>query len=439
MIYLILLVGLILRLISLNQSLWLDEATTALVAKMPLSNIFNNFLPNDVHPPLYYLIVKYWSFVFGTSEVALRIPSVLFGLGTIYFTYLIGKKIFNEKTGLLAAAFLATSGLAVYYSQEARMYSLAALLVSLSIWLFINKKWIIFSIILMLIGLSDYVALFILPVFLIVGWKDWKKIIPGFIPLLGGFAVWSPIFIKQIVAGLSVKNSSWLDVMGAPTLKNLALIPIKFMFGRIGFDNKYVYACLIILAGGVFAYFLYKSIKSSKLLWAWLVIPIVLGVVVSIRIPNLSYFRFLYCLTPFYLLTAYGIEKLGKKAKIFIVFIITFNVMTSGYYLFNSKFQREDWRDAVSFIEIQKTKNSITVFPSNSNEEAYLYYAPDAKITGPDGIRGGYSQIWLMDYLSSVFDPTGTAKSKVEALGYKEKASYAFNGVGEVHLYENSH
>ena len=68
--------------------------------------------------------------------------------------------------------------------------------------------------------------------------------------------------------------------------------------------------------------------------------------------------------------------------------------------------------------------------------EAYIYYVPDAKIAGPEGIKAGYSQIWLMDYLSSVFDPGGTAKLKVEALGYQEKASYTFNGVGQVHLYQ---
>jgi hypothetical protein len=41
-----------------------------------------------------------------------------------------------------------------------------------------------------------------------------------------------------------------------------------------------------------------------------------------------------------------------------------------------------------------------------------------------------------MDYLSSIFDPGGTAKSKVEALGYRQKAGYSFNGIGEVYLYE---
>src|SRR5512146_2727928 len=110
----VLVVGLVARLISINQSLWLDEATSALVAKMSLGDIFTKFLPGDFHPPLYYLILKYWVMVFGSSEVSLRFPSVIFGIGTVYLVYLIGKKLINNKVGIIAALLTATSGLTVY-------------------------------------------------------------------------------------------------------------------------------------------------------------------------------------------------------------------------------------------------------------------------------------------------------------------------------------
>src|SRR3989344_5024320 len=101
MIYIILFFGLVLRLISFNQSLWLDEATSALVAKMSLPEIFTKFLPGDFHPPFYYLFLKLWSDIFGYSETILRIPSVFFSLTTIYLVYLIGKKLFDQKIGLI--------------------------------------------------------------------------------------------------------------------------------------------------------------------------------------------------------------------------------------------------------------------------------------------------------------------------------------------------
>ena len=140
MIYLIIFFGFIFRLISINQSLWLDEATSALVAKMSVADIFSKFLPGDFHPSLYYLFLKGWVALFGMGEVALRIPSVIFGVATIYATYLVAAKLFNRRVGLISSSLMATSGLAVYYSQEARMYSLAAFLVGFLVYLFLEKK-----------------------------------------------------------------------------------------------------------------------------------------------------------------------------------------------------------------------------------------------------------------------------------------------------------
>ncbi|EKE12574.1 MAG: hypothetical protein ACD_13C00166G0001, partial [uncultured bacterium] len=85
----VLILAVILRLVSLNQSLWLDEATSANVAVMSLPDFFNKFIPADFHPPLYYLFLMGWSRVFGISEISLRIPSVIFGVATVYFVYLI--------------------------------------------------------------------------------------------------------------------------------------------------------------------------------------------------------------------------------------------------------------------------------------------------------------------------------------------------------------
>lgn len=429
MIFFILGLGLVLRLISLNQSLWLDEATTALAARLSLTNLFTKLLPGDFHPPFYYLIMKFWAGIFGFSEISLRTPSIIFGLGTIYFTFLIGKKLFNDKVGLIASALLATSGLSVYYSQEARMYSLAAFLVSASIYFFLEKKWIIFSLILALIGMTDYVSLFIVPVYFIVGWKYWKKIILSLIPLLAAFLVWLPIFIKQITGGLSLQGSNWWNILGAPTLKNLALIPVKFVFGRISFDNKVLYLGIGVVASFIFGFLLFKSRNTSKVLWAWLIGPILLGLIVSFKIPSLIYFRYLFCLTPFYLLLAQGLMKAGKFSKVLLIFLIAFNIATSAYYLFTPKFQREDWRGLVRFVESEKTVSSITIFAADSNMEAYRYYHPDGKIAGPAGLRIGYDQVWLMRYLKDVFDPQDETRIRIENLGYKKVGEYDFNGV----------
>src|SRR5258708_21751776 len=88
MIYIFLLLGLVLRLISLNQSFWIDEATTGnVVRNLSLPEIIIKFAPGDFHPPLYYLTAKIWRNVFGTNEFALRLLSVVFASLTIYIIY----------------------------------------------------------------------------------------------------------------------------------------------------------------------------------------------------------------------------------------------------------------------------------------------------------------------------------------------------------------
>jgi uncharacterized membrane protein len=424
MIYLIVFLSLLIRFISLNQSLWLDEATSALVARMPVSEIFTKFLPGDFHPPLYYLVLKYWTTLFGYSEVSLRTPSVIFGIVTVYVTYLIGKKLISKEAGLIASGLVATSGLAVYYSQEARMYSMAALLVSIAVYLYDSKKWLGFSFALVLIGMTDYVSLLVVPIFLITAQKEVKRVALSLIPLVLTFLLWSPIFVKQISGGLSLAGSAWWKILGLPTLKNALLIPVKFIFGRISFDNKPVYALIATLGGSVFAYLLIKARKAPRTIWYWLIIPIILGILLSFKIPTLSFFRFLFCLPAFYLLAAYGIEKTGKFKRLFLIIIFSANLLTTGYYLLTPRFHREDWRAAATAIGGGKL-----VLPSDSQKEALIYYGKGDQIVKVYNLEPGETEVWLSRYVWEIVDPMEVTRHKLEGLGYNKATEYNFNGV----------
>jgi len=446
MILFILFTGLILRLISLNQSLWLDEATTSNVAsKLSFGEIFSKFLPGDFHPPLYYLLMKIWVSIFGNSEIALRIPSVIFGLATIYITYIIGKKLVNKNSGLIAAALLATSGLAIYYSQEARMYSLAAFLISFLVFSLVKTikedrvgDWVTFSILLALIFLTDYVAILIIPAFWIyaifskqkISWL--KKFVMSHIILVATIALWLPILLKQLKSGFLVGTTSplWYQILGQISLKNLGLIPVKFMIGRITFDNKLLYGLIVVLAGVLFGFLLFKSIRLIRLIknlpivWIWLIVPIFLGAVISFKVPVLSYFRFLFCLPAFYLLIACGVSKLGKYKNFFLTIVLSLNLLTSGYYLFNSKFHREDWRGIASIIGSGKI-----VFPADSQKEAMIYYKKDGQIINSAQLTKNDREVWLSRYVWEIFDPGDTARLRIESLGYNKTSTHNFNGV----------
>lgn len=428
MIYLVLFFSLILRLISLNQSLWLDEATTALTSKMSLDYFFNNFMQGDFHPPLYYLVVSLWTLLFGYSEISLRLPSVIFAVLTVYMTYLIAKESQKQNLGnitwpIVPALFLATSGLHIYYSQEARMYSMAAFLVSLIIYQFMKKWWFLMSISLVLLFLTDYLSMIVVPVIFLYHFVhdkvNFRKLAITIVPVWTAFLVWWPTFQQQLFAGLALKetSSAWWNALGPVTFKNVALIPTKFLIGRVSFENKLLYAVIIIIISVIFMYVIGKA--KNKLVWYWFAGSITIGIILSIYIPTLTYFRYLFILPAFYLLFS------ETKSKVLIAFVVLINLLSSYYYLAWPKFQRENWRELVNVIN-----NDIIVYPNYSQREALIYYGLNDQVITVDKIDTyTHKTIWLSRYVINIADPTDSARKKLEELGYNWVEEINLNGV----------
>jgi mannosyltransferase len=107
-----------------QQSLWYDEGVTVEVARRGLAEL-TRWTADDIQPPLYYYVVALWGRVAGWSEWNLRFPSVFFGVLTVPLLALVTIALTRRRiAGLLAASLAAFHPLLLYYSQEARMYSM---------------------------------------------------------------------------------------------------------------------------------------------------------------------------------------------------------------------------------------------------------------------------------------------------------------------------
>jgi 4-amino-4-deoxy-L-arabinose transferase-like glycosyltransferase len=84
-------------------------------------------------PPLYYALAWFWTQLTGTGEWGLRSLSALAGVATIPVAYFIGRELRGRRTGLVAAALVAVNPMLLWYSQEARAYSLLVLFCALSL------------------------------------------------------------------------------------------------------------------------------------------------------------------------------------------------------------------------------------------------------------------------------------------------------------------
>ena len=136
----VLILGFSLRLYGItSESIWLDEAFSIRLAKCDPLEIIRK-TAGDVHPPLYYLLLHSWIDLFGESEFSVRFLSLLFGFFTLCMFYRVGAQLFNRETGIASALILAVSEFHIYYSQEARMYSLVTLLTLLSFYFFLRLE-----------------------------------------------------------------------------------------------------------------------------------------------------------------------------------------------------------------------------------------------------------------------------------------------------------
>ena len=117
------------------QPLWGDEGWSFYLALQPLPDLLA-LTAGDIHPPLYYLLLKGWLALVGVGAEEARLLSVIFGTLLIPSLYLLGRRLFERWVGVTGAAVVALMPLAIYYSQEVRMYGLVTLLAALSVYFF---------------------------------------------------------------------------------------------------------------------------------------------------------------------------------------------------------------------------------------------------------------------------------------------------------------
>lgn len=464
----VLILGLVFRLINLNQSLWLDEAINVVFAqKLDLFDYLTKYLIADFHPPGWFLVLWVWGHLFGFSEISVRMPALIFGLLTIFLTYKIGEELISKKVGLMASLFLSLAPLHIYYSQEARPYSFAAFAAAMSTYCLvklIKKGKLIFLIFyafsLTLLFSSDYLTYLILPAHFIYSkfYKNIPKFLWGNIFAFLMFSPWLLIFPGQITNGqqTAIIVKGWGEVVGSLSIKGVGLLAVKILLGRISFDNKWIYSFVVLLIS--VPYFL--SIKNTfnnlskqiTFLFLWFLVPIVFAILISLIIPVFSYFRFIFILPAFYILVAVGLERTKKNwQKYFIVCLILFETVPSLIYLLDSQFHREDWKGSVSFLAKSQNANSVILFENSEVLAPFVYYNKDnlvaigalkkipvenlSQLIDLESIAQKNKKLYLFEYLVDITDPKRLVETNLKDLNYANSKTYNFRGIGFIREY----
>ena len=470
--YLILgLAALIIRIPYLNQSLWLDEAIQADASShFSLLHVFTNFLPGDFNPPLFYVFTWLSIHLFGNNEIALRLPSVLAGVGLVLFCYKFLNLTIKDKLLAFGGGMLvATAPLLVYYSQEGRTYELAAATVVWSMLsfyeLFILKKNVFWQYFLAtgLTFLSHYTAWLIYPTQLLILFLINKKTIGNKknILMLVSPLVWIvpliPLLVSQLRLGMTVSAALpvWRE-LSSFSVKQLLLIPAKILVGRLPLSDSFINILIIGIPLLLWlSVIIWVNLKEMILSWdfkqlkqhyvfqiliLWLIFPVVIGSLLSFKLATFSYFRFLFIAPAFYLLLVFSAASLPKiLSRYVVIFFLMINLSATGLYLLDSNFHREDWGSLVSYVNSNGISNRVLIL--GSVKQPFEYYNKGALKTvdySDIAVIKYEKAVWLVKYSQPIFEPDNRTEEALKRFGFEEIEEKQFRGDLVIKLYVNA-
>ncbi|OGD63313.1 hypothetical protein A2160_02365 [Candidatus Beckwithbacteria bacterium RBG_13_42_9] len=460
---LILILALGLRLISLNQSLWLDEAFQVWsVTHYSPKGLLTEYLTGDFNPPLSYLISWLLTRILGDKEVILRLPSVFLGVVNVWLIYIFSQTLFSKakievaqkqfSLGEIAAFFLALAPLHLYYSQESRPYILASVLATwsmLEFWRLLKEekgavwRYVLATALMIYSHYLTWLLLLLQAVFLIaVNGKKIKilqKVMISWLAVFVCFLPWLPIFLKQLRIGSEVaKTLPVWRTLGEISLKNIALVPVKFIIGRIAIENNLLYGFvmmpLILLIAGILLIVFKRTLVSKSTafyyLWLWFVGPLLLGLALSLKWPMFQYFRFLFILPAFYLLITLGISnlKLSWQGPV-VLGIFLINAIASSIYLFNPAFHREDWRSTSTYIQLKDMGAVVVILKPIEAPFAYYNQNQSRTLDYSEINQARFEKrLWLIKYAQPIFEPANNTEETIKQYGFQEVSEKQFRG-----------
>jgi mannosyltransferase len=222
------------------QSYHHDEVITAMrVIPGDFEQMLHRVETSESNPPLYYVLAWAWAKAFGTGEVGLRSLSALFGVGAVPVGYLIGRQLVGRRAGLVLAAFIAVNPMLIWYSQEARSYSLLVFFGALSLFFFVRALdtrrgrdlafWALAS---ALALCSHYFAVFAIgieAVWLLVALRSrWRLVLPA----VGAVVATGLALLPLISAQVDPTHISWIE--NSPLSTRLFETGVSFLAGETG-------------------------------------------------------------------------------------------------------------------------------------------------------------------------------------------------------------
>lgn len=382
-----------LRVLQLDfQPLWWDEGYSVFFATRDFGALLARTAV-DIHPPLYYALLQMWIATLGKDAAVLRLLSVVIGVATIPLLYLVAKKLFNARVGVVAAFLLAIAPLHIYYSQELRMYGLVTLLALASVALqlelltnvrrsTLNAQTILYIIFTAALLYTQYLAGFIIAAQIAIvlylkyraRWEiNLRAWLVRWLVVGALYLPWviyaGPKLYAYVTDKVGIEQYSHLD-----PLTYLAQHLTAFSTGHVTNWNWLAWGAVIFVALAIFGFIAKSKIENQKskiaigypLSAIYLFTPLLCGFLVNLvyTFHPLGYERLLLFAAPFFLIfVACGIVALFERKHALgyaATTIIALLCALSLYDFFTvERYPDEDYRPLIAEMEKYAAENDL--------------------------------------------------------------------------------
>ena len=384
-----------------SNSLWFDEALVARLTQLPWPAITATLAARDVHPPLYFFLMKAWTGLAGTSEVGLRLPSALASVFGVWLTYALLRQIASERAALLGALLVCLSPFDVMAAQEARMYALLETLTlasTLALILAISHggrlRWAAYAGISAAMAYTHNLGLCVLAAhgLWVAGFerchlRGWLLAACGATLLYAAWipALWHQFAVVELHHAWFRRPVGWGDLAGLFGLfafgGSLFGMPGFFDNGTLAPATQWLLLAPFLLLAGHGLTGGAVDLRRRVLLGGCLALPITTMLLISLIKPAF-YPRWFSFLLPFSaMLTALGLEDLAKRVPVrrAALPLLAAGVLVCGMpvlirYYVDPGFHPYRWRDAATLVRAEAHRGDFILYVHSAAEIAFGYY-----------------------------------------------------------------
>jgi mannosyltransferase len=424
------------------QSLWYDEGISAHQLTRSFPEIVRA-AALDTHPPLYYAALKAWADLAGSSELGLRSLSAAWGVLAVLLTWLIGRRVFGWLPASVAALLLAVAPLAIYYSQEVRMYTQVTALGLLAVYAYtVRNNWLyalagIATLYSQYLGVAMLCAL---NLHALVWWRtrtrrEWLSWLAANAVVALAFLPWLPTFLAQQSHALNTSPRT-PDRLGLDSLT--------------AYGGGLVHGDLFLIAGAALAALALvgwatcmwqhgdrRAEHATLALLVWL-LPLALVLWLGLR-SGLFEVRYLVLSLPgMLLLVGLGIVRLVRHpvaVTVVALLAVVPGALGAQHQYYDPTLARDDYRGLAAAIDRNARPTDAVLLSAPNQVEIFQYYyhgslptigLPAQRPIDPedtrqrlDAIHAQYGRVWLVSWAMGEADPQGVISSWLAQNGFQ--------------------